>query len=302
MGSNIKRTRKREIGDPGPWFCQLCSSGAITTKSGMRKHYKNHYKNWDAQTNLIYDMSESERAQQEFTKGLKSVVQMFPSAATTGASPVLLNPVRHQYVGHTDEISSARGIPPRTYASSSESGIQSERAGLPENDRTTGQDRRIVLLDEDGPDLTETHRAHSDKTETGINGTYARRSAYLKSNIRLDSAFRFVVGRFLPHLPIRVTKWNPDQDPVTEDVVCLDDEPKVKIKNEFVSYEQVEKRPQLETLKQLLLFGVDATVDAAKKRVWPTMTISQENQLKCMFETMLATVPLVRQLDRTMTL
>ena len=77
----------------------------------------------------------------------------------------------------------------------------------------------------------------------------------------------------------------PDRDPDPEEVVCLEDEPKPKVKNEFVSYEQVEK-PQLEIVTQLLLFGVDATVEAVKRRVWPVMTKDQEKQLRKTYATM----------------
>ena len=38
-----------------------------------------------------------------------------------------------------------------------------------------------------------------------------------------------------------------------------------KSKNEFQTYEQVEKNPKLDTLKQLLLFGVEATIETASK-------------------------------------
>ena len=98
----------------------------------------------------------------------------------------------------------------------------------------------------------------------------------------------------------RFDEEEPDSESDTDEVVWSEDEPETKIKNEFVSFEQVEKRPQLETLKQVLLYCVKTSIDLAKKMIWPEMTSTQEDQLRLMYETMLTTVPLVRQLDRTM--
>ena len=108
------------------------------------------------------------------------MVQIFPSAVAMGASSVQVDPTRHKYVGHLDEISSARGIPPKTYASSSESCTDSERVELPESDRSTGQDTRIMLLDEEGPDPPEpTVRIPTKPKRVAGDRAYPQRSTYL---------------------------------------------------------------------------------------------------------------------------
>ena len=44
----------------------------------------------------------------------------------------------------------------------------------------------------------------------------------------------------------------PDSEPEDEDVVCIEDEPRPKIKNEFLAFEQVIRNPTENTLTQLL--------------------------------------------------
>jgi hypothetical protein len=100
----------------------------------------------------------------------------------------------------------------------------------------------------------------------------------------------------------RCPEIEPDSEPEDEDAVWLEDEPKPKVKNEFLTFEQVIKNPTMDTLTQLLLFGVDATIQRVKRQIWPALTDLQEDRLRLTYETLLIAVPLVRQLDSTVAL
>ena len=83
-------------------------------------------------------------------------------------------------------------------------------------------------------------------------------------------------------------------------IVCLDDESEAKVKVEIMTFGQMNSLINLETLKKLLLFGVEATLEQSKKSFWPPMTTLQEETLRGTYQTMLATVPVVRELDKSM--
>ena len=100
----------------------------------------------------------------------------------------------------------------------------------------------------------------------------------------------------------RCPEIEPDSEPEDKDVVWVEDEPKPEIKNEFLAFEQVIRNPTENTLIQLLLFGMDATIQRTKRQILPTLTESQEEQLRLTYETLLIAVPLVRKLDTYMEL
>jgi len=83
-----------------------------------------------------------------------------------------------------------------------------------------------------------------------------------------------------------------------DEVICLDDEPKVKCKNEFLTFEQIEDNPDEDTVTNLLIYGLDATVEAARKRTWPPMTKQQETSLRKTYRTLMKAVPIVRAIDK----
>ena len=82
------------------------------------------------------------------------------------------------------------------------------------------------------------------------------------------------------------------------EVICLDDEPKMKYKNEFLTFEQIEENPDMDTVTNLLIYGIDATVEAAKKRTWPPLTKQQETSLRKTYRTLTIAVPIVRAIDK----
>ena len=81
------------------------------------------------------------------------------------------------------------------------------------------------------------------------------------------------------------------------EVVMIDDEDEDR--KILVSKIQpgVSKIPMLRTLRQLLLYGVSAVMREARRNSIRPMSVSEEIQLEQMYHTMLATVPLVRELD-----
>ena len=95
----------------------------------------------------------------------------------------------------------------------------------------------------------------------------------------------------------RCPEIEPDAESDTDEVVLLEEEPKPKVKNELLSFEQIVQNPTMDTLTQLLLFGVDATIQKIKRQVWPALTGRQEDQLRWTYAGLLRAVPLVRQLD-----
>ena len=94
------------MGDPGSWFCQLCSAGPLMTRTGTRRHYKNHSKNWDWYTDSLVEMDEVERAQQMLTRELRMVKQGAPSASETEAKAPQLDAKRHRFMGRKKDPSS----------------------------------------------------------------------------------------------------------------------------------------------------------------------------------------------------
>ena len=72
----------------------------------------------------------------------------------------------------------------------------------------------------------------------------------------------------------------------TDGVVCPDDEPKMKYKNELLTFEQIEDHPDMDTVTNLLIYGIDATVEAAKRRTWPPLTKPQEVSLRKTYRTL----------------
>ena len=288
-GPHLKRTRKVPV-RPGPWNCQLCTANPLQTKGGMRRHYKSHYKIWDPYTDTLVDMSEAERAQQKMVKEMKIQTSRVPSASATGASPVQLDPTRHKSMGPRNEPFSAREIPPRTYTSSSEGS---------EGSKTATVHGELISSRVPNPEGTSMMSGPTVRIPTKPRRLTTRSRDWqllVQSPIKLNVP---VISGPIFDPPVDTTQEiEPDQEPSDDEVVGVDDEPKTKIKSEFKTYEQVEKNPRLDTLKQLLLIGVEATIETARRQIWPVMTAAQEDQLRTMYETMLATVPLVRQLNR----
>ena len=74
----------------------------------------------------------------------------------------------------------------------------------------------------------------------------------------------------ITHSPVESTNpifappvdWCQATEPVPDpDCVWIEDEPKPKVKNEFQTFEQIVRHPTVDTLKRLLLLGVEATVE-----------------------------------------
>ena len=287
-----KRTQK-VLAEPGPWTCRLCTTHPLQTKGGMKRLYKAHYKLWDPYTDLLVDMNEVERAQQELVREMRVSTSRVPSASATGARPVQLDLSRHKSMGPRNEPSSGREIPPRTYTSSSEGSEES----------------RTITIHEELVPSTIQHSEDASSMMTGPTVRIPTKPKRLTTGSRDRRLLIQIPNK--PNMPVRsgplfnhpvdtFDEIEPDVELSDDEVVWLDEEPKTKVKNEFQTFEQVEKGPKLETLKQLLLFGVEATTETARRQIWPAMSVGQEDQLRRMYETMLATVPLVRQLDRTL--
>ena len=96
----------------------------------------------------------------------------------------------------------------------------------------------------------------------------------------------------------RCPEIEPDSESEEDELILLEEEPKPKVKKEFMTFEQIVQNPTINTLKQLLLFGVDTTIQKAKRHAWPALTKRQEDQLRWTYEGLLRAVPLVRGLDR----
>ena len=259
------------------------------TQGGMRKHYKGHYKLWDPHTDTLVDMNEEERTHQEMIKELRVQGTRVPSASATGARPVQLDAGRPRFLGPRHEPSAARGIPPPeyvSYATGSTSATRPSGSGESAEEPGNSTTREPTLRIPTKP----------RKLATGTRD----QKLIIQSPIKMTIP---VKGNSLFDPPV---DWCPEIEPDSESdeegVVWLEEEPKPKIKNEFFTFEQVIKNPTMDTLTQLLLFGVEATIQSVNHRVWPALTGSQEDQLRTMYETLLIAVPLVRALDKTVKL
>ena len=286
-GPNLKRTRKIPT-FAGPWYCQLCNGQPLMTVGGMRKHYKSHYKLWDSSTNTLVDMNEAERAHQELMKELRAQGPRVPSASATGAQPIKLVPNRPQFLGLRNEPSAARGVPPPEYDSGSTS------TSIPSGSKSSVVESRQEELATPEPTLRIPTKPRRLSTGTRDRQLIIQSPIKMTVPVRKDPIFAPPVDR-CPEI-------EPDSEPEDEDVVWLEEEPKPKVKNEFLTFEQVVKNPTMDTLTQLLLFGVDATIQRVKRQIWPALTESQEDQLRQTYEILLIAVPLVRQLDSTVAL
>ena len=269
--SRMKKTQKCSRANDGPWLCRLCTAKLIQTKTGMKKHYRNHYKIWDLETDTLEDMNEDERSNQESTKAIRSRAFRFPTAQEVGAVPVSTNLAKKKFPGSTRNIPAALGRPVESPASSGDdSGASTSLT------RSVGPTVRIPT-----------------KPKPPTTGNRDR-----SAMIQVPEKSKAIATPKLPKYNQDDIETDPGSD--NDDVLWVADEPRPKVKNEFISFEQVIQRPKLTVLKQLLLYGVEATFEAAKKKIWPPMTTAQMDKLRTMYEIMLGTEPLVRQLDKTM--
>ena len=249
-GPNLKRTREVPM-MAGPWYCQLCKGPPLMTIGGMRKHYKSHYKLWDSATDTYIDMNEHERAHQELIKELRTQVPRVPSASATGAQPIQLAPNRTQFVGLRNEPSAAQGIPPPGYdfgSSSTSTSSESKSSAVKSRQKEAATAEPTLRI----PTIPR-------RLSTGTRD----RQLIIESPIKMTVPTK-KNPIFAPPVD-RCLEIEPESKPEDEDVVCIEDEPKPKIKNEFLAFEQVIRNPTENTFTQLLLFGVDATIQRTKR-------------------------------------
>ena len=89
-----------------------------------------------------------------------------------------------------------------------------------------------------------------------------------------------------------------ESESMEPEIIILDEPEEFECKTSLPHLEQtVSKVPTLRTLRQLLLYGVPAVMRETRRRSTRPLTALEEHQLEQMYYTMLATVPLVRQLD-----
>ena len=276
-GPNLKRTRKTST-LAGPWSCQLCNASPLVTSGGMRKHYKAHYKIWDLATDLLVDMTDNERAHYELLKEMARIKKsQDPSAAATEAQPITLASNRTRFEGPRNEPSAARGVPPPEYASGSDSAPRGSQEPIEEKSDTPEPAVRVPTKPQKVP-----------------TGTRDRR-LIIQSPIKMSVPVR-KDPIFAPPID-RCPEIEPDSESEEDEIVLLEEEPKPKVKNEFLTFEQIVQNPTVDTIKQLLLFEVDTTIQKMKRRAWPALTGRQEDQLRWTYEGLLQAVPLVRRLD-----
>ena len=222
-----KRTQK-VLAEPGPWTCRLCTANPLQTKGGMKKHYRAHYKLWDPYTDTLVDMTERERAQQELIREMRVSTTRVPSASATGARPVQLDVSRHTSMGPRNEPSSAREIPPRDYASSSE-GSEGSRA-------ITIHEELIQHSEDESSMMTGPTVRIPTKPNRLTTGSRDRRLL-----IQIPSKPRTVIrsGPLFDPPVDTVEEIEPDDEESDDEVVWLDEEPRTKVKNEFQTFEQV---------------------------------------------------------------
>ena len=277
-GPNIKYTKRKSKDLPkavhvwpmartpnqnfGPWTCQLCSAGPFATASGTRRHYRNHYRKWDSVTDVCFDMTESERDQVRLTKSLKSATQLFPSATMTGAQPVLPKSDQKRTSRPTKDLPAALGGPPGSEPGKSVPGV-------PYTSNLT--DTRTVVLDHDesdSPGPTIRRPTRPVKPACGLRDS--DRNKIIESPIKIKINVR---KRDCPP-PESMDRMDTSSEleseggsvSQNEEIIYIDDEPKIKCKNEFLTFEQIEDNPDEDTVTNLLIYGLDATVEAAKKK------------------------------------
>ena len=228
-------------------------------------------------------MTDNEREQVRLTKILKSTTLMFPSATLTGAQAVLPKINRNQVTRQTRDLPAALGRPPE---SASEDPDPSKGDDTCFNEESSAIDTRTVILDgyesdSTGPTVRKTKRPA--KPVSRLRDPDRRRLIESPLKIKINSRKRDCQRVERSDLMDTSPDLGSDHESVSlnnEDLICLDDEPKVKCKNELLTFDQVDGHPDLENLTSLLLFGVETTIESTRKKVWPPMTRQQEATLQ----------------------
>ena len=245
-------------------------------------------------------MSESERDQVKLTKSLKNVTQIFPSATMTGAQPVLPKSDQKKKSRPKRDLPAALGRPPR---SDSEESVDKDLNDTCHMSNIPITDTRTVVLDRDesdSPGPTVRRPTRPAKPACGPRDPNRRKIIESPIKVKINARKRDCpptasMDRMDTSSDLESEGGSVSQN---DEVICLDDEPKMKCKNEFLTFEQIEDNPDEDTVTNLLIYGLDATVEAARKRTWPPMTKQQETSLRKTYRTLMMAVPIVRAIDK----
>ena len=290
-GPNIKYTKKKrmlsahpwalpptKIDDKGPWTCRLCTAGPLKTSSGTRRHYWQHYKIWTQSNDTYRDMTAEERQQHETTR----------TDART----------QQRHVRRRGEIPAALGkVPDDSTTESSTSDSRNASGQL----RRDSPNPPLSGLTPDSPGPSE--RKQTRPNQVGSDSKEIKRRQIINCPIKLSVPVRgsSESSERVEGMEIGARDDSEIESDFSEEaIVCLDDESGTKVKIEDMTANHIRSRINLETLKKLLLFGVEATLEQSKKSFWPPLTNLQEESLRVTYQTMLATVPIVRKLDKSM--
>ena len=318
---NIKHTKEKcdhsEFGKISPvgtesWTCQLCPGPTYSSVSGMRKHYWSHYRVWSASKNVLRDMDKDKRKHQD---ALKAEAQErkrpeYPSASETGAKKIVPKEHYHHRMAKK-KIPAAAGAP-----SSTDGEDESMRPPV------EAPPSRIDTLN------TTPSRSLSDLADPTVRNRRSQLLSLPIGRIRigriwsrvlnaqselwsLERSWFFQRNRFLQRNRFskwtRFFKWNRKwrlgyRRDGTDGAWSNSARRYGRIRpKSFIaqiwSGSVVSKIPTLLTLRHLLLYGVPAVMQEARGNSTRPLTALEESHLEQMYNTMLATVPLVRALD-----
>ena len=162
-----------------------------------------------------------------------------------------------------------------------------------------GKQTGVPILDLTGPSECKLTRASPAKTGTPKSDRRLIITRPIKLSVPVHKSSEGsgqIEGMELDTVDCDEIEGDLDED----DVVCIEEEQETKTKFELGVFGPMSCPINLETLKRLLLFGVEATIEYDRKLCWPPMTMEQKATLRGTYQTMLDTVPLVRELDRSM--
>ena len=302
-GPNIKHTKKKSRSSESSdgtgqieghsWTCKLCPGPTYSSVSGMRKHYWSHYHVWSAAQDTVREMTKEEREHQETLKGTIPIkAKKHPTASETGAKKIIPIPDRNRFPMKKPAASAAAGAP----------------SSADEDDDSMKPPKQILIT------RVDTRRTIEESTSSVATDPTVRKST---KPAPVTAAGRDVDKRNLiesPERPAPTFQVTPEEaSPAVEDpsddlelvepesmepgVVMIDDEDEDRKISVTKIQPEVSKIPTLRTLRQLLLYGVPAVMREARRNSIRPMSVSEEIQLEQMYHTMLATVPLVRELD-----
>ena len=329
-GPNLKFTKRkgRESKDLSPtsaraWEptpCQDCQGACFRHRSSLVRHYASqHYKHWEHLGSLFRDMTPEERRQQEalklrgHTKNVTSAVPLsseftsseegrsgnssadkkfpkpgrskIPSAQATNAQPI------KPYIGPLEVWKLPARLSPLAASCDLSKGIPVPRIDATREGRTEDPTirhptrPRMLMAPPRRPEIL-----HPVATSVGI-PTIQPRTTSVENLYSLPKVSNDE-DRGKEDEPIIIDAQEPDWNQPT---TSKDGRSSISTVSSLIP--RTCKIPTLDTLRYLLLHGVAAAMRKLKRTSNPPLTTAEEDYFETMYNTMLQTVPLVRELE-----